>query len=371
MPTLTDLEREWEAARARPPVASELPCGIHLNVPFEYYRDIPAINFSSLRTAKQSLAHFRYAAPMEESPAFRFGSLIHCGKLEPEEFEKRYIVLPDRDFIESIQNERKKAGEEPYTNVKATKAYKTMVQNFMLLDPDKQEVSSDWYDDMRGILTALASEPLCAEIFRTGLPEVTALAVCPHTGARLKIRIDFLVTDPISPVRFADLKTTEDPFNWSPDKFDYHIQAAFYRYVYSLALAQHPWSLIPLKDATPFPSITDQSQFVFAAIEKRRPYTILAAPISPQALEVGEQEATFLLEAVVSATKAQRYPRLCLRRDFQWDLSRWYRPMEFPLARHSTPIPTLPEPTPTPTPTPAKTPKKRAKKPSKRRAKRG
>lgn len=367
---LNDLERQWEESRQRLVEPHKLPPGLHVGIAFEDYCRIPAINFSSLRTAKQSLAHYRYAPAPEDNPAFRFGSLIHCGKLEPDEFDKRYIVLPDREFVEQVQQERAAAGEEPYASPKSTKAYKQRVATFLTLHPGKQEVSSDWFDDMKGILTSLAADPLCQQIFAKGTPEVTAVGVCPVTGEHLKARIDFLVTDPGCPYRFADLKTTDDPFSWSPDKFDYHIQAAFYTYVYGLAWrAQQEADLAaqPARDTWKhFPPSHEgmRDEFVFAVLEKRRPYTVLSAPISRQAREIGAQEAEFLLQRVAEAVRGKRYPRL--HRQQAWELNRWYRPMEFPLALYHQAAPTPPTPS-----TVAKTAKPRSKPRSKPRRKRG
>jgi hypothetical protein len=341
------LEQQWQESRAKNLIQPhQLAPGIHLNISFEDYCRIPALNFSSLRTAKQSLAHYRYGTPMEDAPYFRFGSLIHCGKLEPEQFLSRYVVLPDKQFVEQVVADRAKEISErleamksndklkpvePYSNVKATSAYKRKVEEFMLAHPGKQEVSSDWFEKTQGILRALRSNQTASDLFREGLPEVTLIGQCPQTGELCKARTDWLSISRQAP---CDLKTTNDIFGWSVDKFDYHIQAAWYLFVYDLAYnATTPKQRKKLHPHLPKP---DRESFWFIVLETERPWTTLAAPIDGLALEVGNAEGHYLLQKIADAKRTGAYPKL--DHIASWSLGKWFKPFEFPLAQSESVI---------------------------------
>ncbi len=330
-----DLETAWAESRTRNnPIPHHLEPGFHLNVPFEDYIRIDGVNFSSLRNAKYSLAHYRYAPASDgDADHFRFGSYIHCGKLEPDELDKRYVVLPDKQFVEHVQNSRTAIGEAPYASPKSTKAYKELVSNFMLAHPDKHEVSTEWYENMRGMLRSLSVNPACISLFKQGAPEVTLVARHPATGLLLKARCDWLHGPLNQPEAVVDLKSTEDPFSWSPDKFDYHIQAAHYLTCLSILLGHKLTTT----------AITTAFKFWFLVMEKRQPWTVLAAPLSLAALQVGLREHDFLLRAIARAIDTQSYPRA--NHVPRWELSRWYIPMSFPLAQQPLPGPEPAKPT--------------------------
>lgn len=246
--------------------------GIHHDVPFEEYLAWPYVNNSSLSYAARSMAHYRYAPPQEPSQAMRFGSLVHCGKLEPAAIGTRYAVMPD--FAEEI---RKEDGSR-YSNVRATKAYKEAVAAWRKTIGDRQECSPEELEVMLGIVQSLVMHDqsrlwLCSE----GPCEVSIVWDDPSTGIRCKGRIDKLCVVNNTPL-LVDLKTTRDAsdFERSIARFAYHRQAAFYG------------------DGLTALTASD-NRFALVIVEKEKPFGVRAALMSEEARCKGREEYQSLL----------------------------------------------------------------------------
>ena len=69
--------------------------GVYLDVPFEEYKAIDALNNSSLSHLARSYKHFRHQQETrqeKQSAALRFGTLAHAGVLEPERLLALYCI---------------------------------------------------------------------------------------------------------------------------------------------------------------------------------------------------------------------------------------------------------------------------------------
>jgi hypothetical protein len=273
------VEAQWETAKNSNignPV--ELEDGIHYDIPFEQYVRIDAVNNSRLKLMDLSPAHFKWGTYREETKAFMLGSFIHSAKLEPELLDQYYWVIPDAEILKAMKrsgehlNEAasRKAGKPvEYTNLRATKAYKTRVQNLKKKNDNKQEVSEDWYRDTRGILAKINANSKAKTSFTLGKAEVTIIWTDPETGIRCKGRLDFL-RHVRKIYKITDLKTTIDMPWFSVQKFDYHAQAG----MYSTGVAE-------LLDLSYIP------EFHFTVAEKQKPYGVKSAPLSENLMRQG------------------------------------------------------------------------------------
>lgn len=285
--------------------------GIYLGMDFEEYTKIDALNCSRLKKVRHSLRAFLENARAEESPALRFGSLCHCGALEPEEFEKRYVVLPD--FHLDKQNT---TGSGEQSQSKATKYYKQKVSQFMEEHKGKQEVSSEWMTQMMSMIKNITDHPRASKFFSSGAPEVSMVWIDKKTGLRCKGRIDWLhgkfgekISDKLisqKAERICDFKTTQDVTDFSLGENGYHIQAYMY---------QSGWKELTGKTLP----------FEFIASEKSSPYATRSAPISQSDLQLGGREFDWILQQVSSAVKSKKY---ALPKDpISWETDRWYKPI--------------------------------------------
>ena len=64
---------------------------------FAEYRNLPGVNFSSLKHIAESPLAYQWhlTQPDEPTPAMLFGSAVHCAILEPDQFDQRYAVRPE------------------------------------------------------------------------------------------------------------------------------------------------------------------------------------------------------------------------------------------------------------------------------------
>jgi hypothetical protein len=94
--------------------------------------------------------HYQAGWKKEPTEAMRKGSLVHCGSLEPIEFQNKYVVQPQYEL--SPQNVTQ-GGKR--TTSKATTYYKGKVEQFTAASQGKQIVSQDWFDSPLGLIKAL------------------------------------------------------------------------------------------------------------------------------------------------------------------------------------------------------------------------
>ena len=311
MSTMTNLDEAlneaWSKVRNRRPKKdlTKIECGVYTDMDFEEYVSIDAINFSSLRTAKTSLLHYRYRPTSEPTPYFRLGTLVHAGKLEPKKLKDLYIVVPEADLVRQVGNDPKT--KKPYAAPKRTKKYAELVEAFLKGHPGKAAVTQDMLESLIGSLKSLARNARAKRIFTKGVPEVTIVWEEIHYGItlRMKCRIDWLRGTIRKPDGICDLKTTGFLGTFSPDTYDYHMQGAFYRRGYRTA-----W---PKRLCLP-PELT--------VVESNTPHACVSAPFGESALSQGEEEIEFLLGRIALAIKARKWPGP-VNPDY-WVLSKWY-----------------------------------------------
>lgn len=228
------------------------------------YHAYPAYSKSGLDLISRSPAHYQYATARDSTRAMEIGTAIHCALLEPERFANEYMLLRD------VTDRRASAYRE---------AVKVYGSELVLSGPEADKVVA-----MQE--TALSRYPFLREPADT---ELSLFAKCPRTGLQLKARLDWHQDGHI-----IDLKKTRDV---RPDElaksitnYRYHVQDAFYRYVFELVACE------PAKS------------FRFLFIEEESPHALCLAPLDSLAREIGSHRMWQDLKTVVQCESANDWP---------------------------------------------------------------
>jgi len=144
------------------------------------------LSFTSLNKLQKSPRHFleHYTKEFKSTAPMVFGSLVHCLVLEPETFDKRYIISPTFD-------KRTKAGKQGY-------------KDFVSLSEGLEVVSEKEYKEALFAIEGLKSCKPALELLRDA------------TETEKKIRFKYKgltisgIVDGLNPNFRFDLKTTQD-----------------------------------------------------------------------------------------------------------------------------------------------------------------
>ena len=226
---------------------------IYYDMPFAEYCGWPAINNSVLACLMgRSPLHAKVMidGQREDTPSLSFGRAFHTATLEPELFDQTYTVAPKID--------------------RRTKDGKARWAAFQAASDGKELLSDDDYQTLKQMASSVRNSP-AIDCITNGKSEVSIVWEDEATGLLCKMRIDYLHKDRGF---LVDLKTTRDA---SPDGFSramftyrYHQQAAFY--------------MAGFKSITK----TDESLFLFVAIEKTAPYASAIYEVAGRTIQAGE-----------------------------------------------------------------------------------
>lgn len=178
------------------------------------------LSFSSLVAfADSPQAFMQYKlAKTEPTDSMRFGAMVHCLVLEPEDFANRYFCLDDVAVCNSI------GGAKP----RATKAYKEWKDGVMQEAGNKELVDADDYESAQRMARAVRTNRASAKI----------LAMCPEHETEINWEFENFsfkgFIDMKGEKAKADFKVYADA---SPKKFQrsiidnkLYLQAAMYTY---------------------------------------------------------------------------------------------------------------------------------------------
>ena len=137
--------------------------GIYFDIAFDEYLSWDAVSNSRLSKAKQSMAHYDANTQMAETKPLRFGSLVHCGQLEPLALAQRYAVMPR---YELDQDNKTQAGVQ--TTSKNTTYFKSKVAAFQETLGDKELIEQHEFEEMVGLVNELAKNNKRRKAFYEG-----------------------------------------------------------------------------------------------------------------------------------------------------------------------------------------------------------
>lgn len=280
------------------PVNPNIKPGVYQGIPNEDYHAGPGVGRSGLWTIeKQSPAHYKYPAPVEETAQSKaikaFGTAAHAAVLEPELFETHVVRGPkDRrgdkwsDLEEMCRIEHKT----------------------LLVEKD--------FENCLALRDTVHADPFLNGIITGGpaMVEATGYFNDPITGQLLRVRPDLYRKD-IKVI--LDIKTTKnakaDDFVRSVTNMGYHAQEAFYT---------DGWQLLDMP----------VDGFVFMALEKKSPFAFSVFELPPAIVQEGRaliRQAIDKYHDCVSKNEWPGYPTGVQPLEF----SRWqYRYTEAPNA---------------------------------------
>ena len=237
------------------------------DMPNEDYHRSEGVSKSGLDLIARSPAHYYYAQKRESTRAMAIGTAIHTALLEPERFEREYLLLKD------------------VTDRRASE-YKQAVK---VHNPENVLVSTE-AANVAGMQESVFSQPEAAAALRAeGWRELSAFVECPETGVILRARYDLLTCDGIA----YDLKKTRDArrseFEKSVYNYRYHVQDAHYSRVFELITGE-------------------LLQFKFLAVEETAPNTAAVYELDQLAKEVGKFYAMRDLRTYAQCKKTGEWP---------------------------------------------------------------
>lgn len=171
------------------------------------YKDIKAVNKSTLWELRKSPAHYFWAVTHEtpDTPAMKFGRAIHKAILEPRSFYDEYAIVPKVD-------RRTKEGKEEWSR-------------FLSENEGRELITTEDRDLIKAMYAMFKESGGCEYI--KGEHEKVVTWTDPETGVPCKGRLDVLGDGFV-----ADYKTASDAstraFTREALRYGYDLQAAMY-----------------------------------------------------------------------------------------------------------------------------------------------
>lgn len=244
------------------------------------YHALPQVSSSQLKTLMQSPAHF-YAKyldperePVESTPSQKTGTIAHACVMEPSEFDKRYIVVP-----EGIDR-RTKEGKQLWAD---------------LLASGREPVSDKDWQSAKGILKSVTAHPVLKRVLSMCKVEHTLFFADEETGTKCRARLDIMV-EPCAEYPtglIMDLKTTDDarpfPFGRMVWQQNWHIQMAHYVNAFYAN-----YGVIP--------------EYQWIPAELKKPHGVAIYSATESLIQYGQAECSRLLRIYADCSSANNWP---------------------------------------------------------------
>jgi len=276
------------------------PPAIIPDLAFEDYKRIDAANASGLKIMlDRSPAHV-HGMPPKASDAMTLGTLVHTATLEPDKMAAEYVVAPtstrstNAGKAELVRWLCEQLDIEPPASEQKAEG-KRLDEQLAILEPMLEakgltKITQAQHDQALAVAEAVRGHPLAGPLLDGAETEVTLLANDPRTGQLVKIRTDALKT---SDDLIIDLKTADDAsfdaFSRAAGRYQYHLQAALYRWVYSWVTERTPG-------------------FIHIVAETQPPHGVVCYDMDQEAVERGGQRARVALNRWSECARTEHWP---------------------------------------------------------------
>lgn len=249
---MTAMEQEdWivqQEAEPTKPERQKFAVGRHEGISNELYHSSEGYSNSFLTAVLRSPAHAMARGKWKSTRNMEIGSAFHCNTLEPELFKRDYRIVE--------------------CDARTSSLYKQACKDH----PSAQVLTIGEHETVQGMTSGFRANPKLREIIDLpGKPEVAYFAIDPETGLMIKCKFDWLTNCGIS----LDAKKTQDArrykFSQSINLYMYHMQDAFYRFVYKCATGE------------------DLREFYFGAVEEQRPHASNRWRLGPESRAMGDK----------------------------------------------------------------------------------
>ena len=270
------------------------------------YEDINALNFSTLKHIAVSPAYLRYVMDNPEekgdTDAYRRGRAIHCATLEPERFERDFIVVPDFDQMARDKYGSLRTKEAQQSRDTARAEWESSA------NPEAEQITEENRETALRCASAVLSHPKACDLLSGARFEQAVQWIHPETGIHCKGRLD-IVTD-----RIVDLKSTRHntmrEVARAAAQYDYHVQCAWYHDGAKTAGLidgnKHPAMIVV--HATP------GSKFVDVAV--------LDMDLNPFTLDAGRRTYEKWINLYAGCLSANLWPGMCSGSE-EWTVPQW------------------------------------------------
>jgi hypothetical protein len=246
------------------------------------YRSIQAHNISALKYLRVSPKHYRYALehPKETKP-MTLGTAAHCAVLEPERFERQFIVWDRRSDAGNLCPRKGQYWDA-----------------FVAEAGDRTVLLKDEVDAAKEMQAAVRGNPDAMRYLESGEPEVSMQWELHIDGIdnmhhfNCKGRADWLTTVDGKP-NLVGLKTARDHrhfvFGSAAAKLGYHLQFAYYHDGYKLITGKRP-------------------RMVEIVVESNPPHDVAVYVIPDDIIDQGRDEYQTLLRLLAQCERANEWP---------------------------------------------------------------
>lgn len=252
--------------------------------------------------------------PQPDREEFIKGNMLHTLVLEPEKYDRRYVVqpehLPNRPTEKQLQEPTAKPGTKTHDAwLDAQAREKAWVEWEATVPKGAKVVPASWHEEASAWAAAIKRHRVLGPMFEPehrNLNELTFAWLDPITKAPCKARLDALrIFD--DHIWIGDLKTAVaagGAFERSAGNLWYPVAATYYADAVYYCRAQLE-AYLGLPDGA---LIGREIRFEWIAIEKTAPYFIQRLLLENEQVEVSRKLIRRALDAIVAAEAANWWP---------------------------------------------------------------
>lgn len=256
----------------------------------EAYFAAEGANASGLKHILRSPAYFKQQKENPKEPSYQMidGTGIHCAVLQPDEYDNRYVVLPDNAPLKPTEKMIADPNPKPEiaSRVQFWNVFEKSAEGKTIITQDKDKL-------YRGIGSLLRDNSEVAPLLENGKAEQAIFAVDPVTKKLCKCKPDFLTRVGDYKI-MLELKTTDDArpdaFQRTAYNFGYYTSAAFYCDVMD-------WAGLGRPDG-----------YFILAVERDAPHGFKLYELSEEALDYGERMYRKALDLYSYCVDTQEWP---------------------------------------------------------------